>query len=152
MRYLLCRVEDDATTTLVSQHDDVFDGIAAGKRRVEQEDFNFAYSLHTDDGCKVGTLAGGRIGYREWARCSGRLDYTHPLDDKYDHNIDRFVRSKYRTIILRGGGPFLFRRGEQRFELYLVVGGLAQSIRNIGDSHVSVLSNCSLTQHASYVY
>jgi hypothetical protein len=92
MQYILCRIEDDATTTLVSQHGDIVEGIAEGERIVEQDDFDFAYSLHTDDGCKLATFADGRIGYREWARRWGRLDYTHSLDDRLDRDIDQFVR------------------------------------------------------------
>jgi hypothetical protein len=92
MQYILCRIEDDATTTLVSQHGDIVEGIAEGERIVEQDDFDFAYSLHTDDGCKLATFADGRIGYREWARRCGRLDYIYSLDDRPDRDIDQFVR------------------------------------------------------------
>jgi hypothetical protein len=92
MQYLLCRIEDDATTTLISEHGDIVEGIQAGRRTVEVEDFDYSYSLHADDGCKVATFAEGRIGYREWARRSGRLDYIHSLDDRYDHDLDQFVR------------------------------------------------------------
>jgi hypothetical protein len=90
MQYLLCRIEDDATTTLISEHDSIVEGIAAGKHVVEVEDFDYAYSLHSN-GTRLATFAEGRIGYREWARRSGRLDYIHSLDDKYDHDIDQFV-------------------------------------------------------------
>jgi hypothetical protein len=70
MQYGLWRIEDDVTTTLISEHADIVSGIAEGKRIVEQDDFDFAYSLHTNDGCKLATFAEGRIGYREWAsRC-----------------------------------------------------------------------------------
>ena len=62
MQYGLYRIEDDATTTLVSEHDDLLTGIAAGKYAVEVEDYDFAYALHTD-GVRVATFAGGRIGY-----------------------------------------------------------------------------------------
>ena len=61
MQYGLYRIEDDATTTLVSEHGDIVEGVQAGKRIVEQDDFNFAYSLHADDGCKVATFAEGRV-------------------------------------------------------------------------------------------
>jgi hypothetical protein len=33
----------------------------------------------------------GRIGYREWARRSGRLENIHSLDDRYDHDIDELM-------------------------------------------------------------
>jgi hypothetical protein len=91
MQYVLCRIEDDATTTVVSEHDDIVSGIAEGRRVVAEDDFDFAYSLHADYGCKVATFAEGRIGYREWARRSGRLDYIHSVDDKYDRDVDQFV-------------------------------------------------------------
>jgi hypothetical protein len=32
----------------------------------------------------VASLAEGRMGYPEWARRSGRLDYIHSVDDRYD--------------------------------------------------------------------
>ncbi len=91
MQYLLCRIEDDATTTLVSQHSDIVEGVAEGRRIVEQDDFDYAYTLHTHDGCRVATFAEGRMGYREWARRSGRLDYIHSLDDRYDKNVDELI-------------------------------------------------------------
>jgi hypothetical protein len=89
--YTLCRIEDDATTTRISEHADIVSGIAEGRRIVEQYDFDYPYCLHTD-GVKVATFGEGRIGYREWARRSGRLDYIHSLDDRYDHDLDQFVR------------------------------------------------------------
>ena len=91
MQYVVCRIEDDATTTLVSEHADIVLGIAEGERIVEQDDFDFAYSLHTDEGCRVATFAEGRIGYHEWARRSGRLDYIHSADDRYNHDIERLL-------------------------------------------------------------
>jgi hypothetical protein len=93
MQYVLCRIEDDATTTLVSQHSNIVEGIQAGKQMVEVEDFDYAYSLHTDDGCKVATFAEGRIGYRKWARRCGRLDTIHSLDDRYDKDVDELLIS-----------------------------------------------------------
>jgi hypothetical protein len=36
----------------------------------------------------VASLAEGRIGYREWARRSGRLADIHSIDDRYDHDVD----------------------------------------------------------------
>ncbi len=89
MQYGLYRIEDDATTTLVSEHEDLLTGIAAGNYAVEVEDFDFSYGLYTD-GVRLATFAEGRIGYREWAMRSGRLsgDYIHSLDDKYEHDVD----------------------------------------------------------------
>jgi hypothetical protein len=89
--YTLCRIEDDASTTLISEHADIVAGIAAGKQIVESEDFDYPYVLHSN-GTRLATFAEGRIGYREWARRSGRLDTIHSLDDRYDHDLDQFVR------------------------------------------------------------
>jgi hypothetical protein len=58
---------------------------------VEVEDFDFANSRHTDDGCRVATFADGRIGLREWMRRSGRLDTIHSLDDRLDHDVDELL-------------------------------------------------------------
>ena len=88
--YVLCRIEDDATLTHISEHEDVFDGVAAGKHQVEVEDFNFSYGLFTDS-VRVASFAEGRIGYREWARRSGRLEYIHSVDDRYDHDVDELL-------------------------------------------------------------
>jgi hypothetical protein len=90
MQYGLYRIEDDATTTLVSEHGAFLTGIAAGGYAVEVEDFDFAYCLQSADGVRLATFREGRIGYREWAIRTGRLagDYIHSLDDKYDHDVD----------------------------------------------------------------
>jgi hypothetical protein len=88
--YVLCRIEDDSSLTLVSEHEDVVAGVAAGKHRVEVEDFDFAYDLYAD-GIRVASFAEGRVGYREWARRSGRLADIHALDDRYDHDIDELM-------------------------------------------------------------
>ena len=92
MQYTLYRVNDDGTTTEVSQHEDLLTGIAAGNYAVEVEDWDFAYALHTD-GVRVATFGEGRIGYREWARRSGRLqdELIHSLDDRYDHDVDELI-------------------------------------------------------------
>jgi hypothetical protein len=88
--YVLCRVEDDASLTPISEHKEIVGGVAAGKHRVEQEDFDFSYGLYAD-GVKVASFAEGRIGYREWARRSGRLEYIHSIDDRYDHDVDELI-------------------------------------------------------------
>src|SRR5215213_1797838 len=79
--YVLCRIEDDASLTPVSEHQDIVAGVAAGKHRVEVEDFDFGYGLYVD-GVRVSAFAEGRIGYREWARRNGRLADIHSLDDR----------------------------------------------------------------------
>jgi hypothetical protein len=88
--YVLCRIEDDSSLTPVSEHGNVADGVAAGKHRVEVEDFDFGYGLFAD-GIKVASFAEGRIGYREWARRNGRLADIHSLDDRLDHDIDEIM-------------------------------------------------------------
>jgi hypothetical protein len=90
--YVLCRIEDDASLTLVSGHEDLSGGIKAGKQMVEVEDFEFSYGLYTDDLLtRVARFAYGRAGYREWARRSGRLEYIHSIDDRYDHDVDELI-------------------------------------------------------------
>jgi hypothetical protein len=59
---------------------------------VEVEDHDYAYALH-NNGTRLATFAEGRIGYREWARRCGRLDYIHSVDDKYDHDEDELLLS-----------------------------------------------------------
>jgi hypothetical protein len=88
--YVLCRIEDDASLTPISEHEDIVLAVAAGKHRVEVEDFDFGYALYAD-GVKVASFAEGRIGYREWARRSGRLEYIHSIDDRYDHDVDELI-------------------------------------------------------------
>ena len=90
--YVLCRIEDDASLTPVSEHEDIVGGIKAGKHMVEEEDFDFSYALYTADlGTRVARFADGRAGYREWARRSGGLGYIHSIDDRYDHDIDELM-------------------------------------------------------------
>jgi hypothetical protein len=88
--YVLCRIEDDSSLTPISEHDNVADGVAAGKHLVEVEDFDFGYGLYAD-GVRVASSAEGRIGYREWARRNGRLGDIHSLDDRYDHDVDELL-------------------------------------------------------------
>ncbi len=88
--YVLCRVEDDASLTPISEHEDIVAAVAAGKHQVEIEDLDFSYGLYAD-GVKVASFAEGRIGYREWARRSGRLEDIHSIDDRYDHDIDELM-------------------------------------------------------------
>jgi hypothetical protein len=89
--YVLCRIEDDASLTPISEHEDIVDAVVAGKHQVEVEDFDFSYGLFAD-GVKVASFAEGRMGYREWARRSGRLEeYIHSMDDRYDHDVDELT-------------------------------------------------------------
>jgi hypothetical protein len=88
--YVLCRIEDDSSLTPVSEHQDIVAAVVAGKHRVEEEDFDFSYVVYAD-GDRVMCFAEGRIGYREWARRSGRLYDIHSLDDRYDHDVDELM-------------------------------------------------------------
>src|SRR5215217_3551479 len=85
--YTLCRIEDDSSLTPVSEHEDIVAAVVAGKHQVDVEDFDFSYGVYAD-GARVICFAEGRIGYREWARRSGRLADIHSLDDRYDHDVD----------------------------------------------------------------
>ncbi len=88
--YVLCRIEDDASLTPISQYENIVAGVSAGKHKVEVEDLDFSYGLYAD-GVKVASFAEGRIGYREWAHRSGRLEDIHSIDDRYDHDIDELM-------------------------------------------------------------
>ena len=78
--YALCRIEDDASLTPVSQHEDMLTGIAAGGYAVEVEDLEFAYALyagHPSNGSSTTRVASfrlGRIGYREWGTRRGCIN------------------------------------------------------------------------------
>jgi hypothetical protein len=85
--YVLCRVEDDASTTAVSHHDSIVEGIQAGQLVVQTEDFDFAYTLHSN-GTRLATFCEGRIGYREWAM---RRGYIHSIEDRYDKDVDELM-------------------------------------------------------------
>lgn len=87
--YVLCRIEDDSSLTLVSEHEDLCSGIKAGNHTVEVEDHDFSYGLYTSDlALRVARFAEGRAGYREWAR---RRGYIHSIDDRYEHDVDELM-------------------------------------------------------------
>jgi hypothetical protein len=88
--YVLCRIEDNASLTPISEHEDIVDGVAAGKHRVEVENFDFGYGLFADV-VRVASFAEGRIGYREWVRRNGRLSDINSLDDRLDHDVDELM-------------------------------------------------------------
>jgi hypothetical protein len=81
----------------VSRHGNFLTGIAAAGHAVEVEDPDFAYALYAGDPSngssttRVASFREGRIGYREWARRSGRLVDIHSMDDRYDHDIDELM-------------------------------------------------------------
>jgi hypothetical protein len=92
--YVLCRIEDDSSLTPVSEHRDICAGVAAGKHRVEVEDFDFAYALYAGDpsngsSTRVASFRKGRIGYRLWATRSGRMSPS--VEDRYDHDVDELT-------------------------------------------------------------
>ena len=86
--YTLYRINDDETTTPVSQHPTIGDGVAAGVDMVENVDLDYAYALHTPHG-RVASFREGRIGYRMWATRTGRLSPS--VEDRYDHDIDELM-------------------------------------------------------------
>src|SRR5215211_505529 len=92
--YVLCRIEDDASLTPVSEHEDILTAIAAGGYAVEVEDLNFAYALYAGDpsngsSTRVASFREGRIGYRLWAARTGRINPS--VEDRYDHDVDELM-------------------------------------------------------------
>ncbi len=93
--YVLCRIEDDSSLTPVSQHAEFITGIAAAGYAVEVEDFDFAYALYAGDPSngssttRVASFREGRIGYREWATRTGRINPS--LEDRLDHDVDELI-------------------------------------------------------------
>ena len=93
--YVLCRIEDDASLTPVSQHNDILTAIAAGGYAVEVEDCNLAYALYAGDPSngssttRVASFRLGRIGYRLWATRSSRISPS--VEDRYDHDVDELM-------------------------------------------------------------
>jgi hypothetical protein len=93
--YVLCRIEDDASLTPVSRHDDFLTGIAAAGYAVEVEDFDFAYALYAGDPSngsfttRMASFCEGRIGYRLWATKTGRISPS--VEDRYDHDVDEMM-------------------------------------------------------------
>ena len=86
--YVLCRIEDDSSLTPVSEHEDLVAGTAAGKHRVEVEDFEFGYGLYSE-GVRVASFREGRIGYRLWATRTVRTSPS--VEDRYDHDVDEMM-------------------------------------------------------------
>jgi hypothetical protein len=92
--YVLCRIEDDASLTPVSEHEDILTGIAAGGYAVEVEDFDFAYALYAGDPSngsttRIASFREGRIGYRHWATRTGRISPS--VEDRLDHDVDELL-------------------------------------------------------------
>jgi len=87
IEYILYRIEDE-TTTAVSTHPTMQDGVAAGVDMVENVDLDYAYALHTPNG-RVASFRDGRTGYRLWAMRTGRISPS--LEDKWDRDEDEFI-------------------------------------------------------------
>jgi hypothetical protein len=93
--YVLCRIEDDASLTPVSEHGDFLTGIAAAGHAVEVKDRDFAYALYAGDPSngssttRVASFREGRIGYRKWATRTGRISPS--VEDRLDHDIDELM-------------------------------------------------------------
>ena len=92
--YVLCRIEDDSSLSPVSRHGDFLTGIAAAGYAVEVEDFDFAYALYAGgpsngSAIRVASFREGRIGYREWATRSGRINPS--VEDRLDHDVDELM-------------------------------------------------------------
>jgi hypothetical protein len=85
--YTLYRINDDETTTAISEHDSLVEGMTAAAQIIEVE-HDFAYALY-GAASRVATFCEGRIGYREWAR--RRDEYIHSIDDRYDHDVDELL-------------------------------------------------------------
>jgi hypothetical protein len=94
LAYVLCRIEDDSSLTPISHHADFLTGIAAAGHAVQVDDPDFAYALYAGDpsngsATRVASFREGRIGYRLWARRSGRISPS--LEDRYDHDVDELL-------------------------------------------------------------
>jgi hypothetical protein len=70
----------------VSQHADFLTRIAAAGHAVEVTDLDFAYALYYG---RVASFREGRIGYRLWARRSGRMSPS--VEDRLDHDVDELM-------------------------------------------------------------
>ena len=92
--YVLCRIEDNASLTPVSRHEDMLTGLATGGYAVEVEDPDFAYALYVCDPSegshtRVASFREGRIGYRVWVTRTGLI--SPGVEDRYDHDVDEMM-------------------------------------------------------------
>jgi hypothetical protein len=88
IHYTLYRIEDDQTTTEISQHGSIGEGVAAGVDMVENVDLDYAYALHSGS-TRVVSFREGRTGYRAWAIRTGRINPS--VEDRYDHDVDELM-------------------------------------------------------------
>jgi hypothetical protein len=88
IEYTLYRINDDETTSEVSRHVSLQEGLCEAGRIIDNVDHDFAYSLHSEHGC-VATFAENRRYYREWAIRSSRINPS--VEDRYDHDVDELL-------------------------------------------------------------
>ena len=88
MTYTLYRINDDETTTPVSTHPTIGDGVAAGVEMVERVDLEYAYALHSQH-TRIVAFREGRVGLRMWEMRTGRISPS--LEDKWDRDEDEFI-------------------------------------------------------------
>jgi len=88
IEYTLYRIEDDGTTTEISQHGSIGEGVAAGVDLVENVDLDYAYTLCSGTN-RVVSFREGRTGYRAWMQRTGRINPS--LEDRYDHDEDMLL-------------------------------------------------------------
>ena len=84
----LYRINDDETTTPVSQHPTIGDGVAAGVDMVENVDMDYAYALYSPH-TRIVAFREGRVGLRMWEMRTGRISPS--LEDKWDRDEDEFI-------------------------------------------------------------
>ena len=87
----LVRVDDDGSHTDVGLYPTLTAAVADGEEITAYDDHDFCYEAYSLDGTRLAQIHPGRVGYREWARRSGRLDTIHAQDDRYDHDVDELL-------------------------------------------------------------
>jgi hypothetical protein len=88
IEYRVYRIEDDGTTTEVSSHASLQEGLCEAGRIIEHVDHDIAYEL-CGPTHKVATFCERRIGYRMWAMKTGRINPS--VEDRYDHDVDELM-------------------------------------------------------------
>ena len=88
IEYTLYRINDDETTTPVSQHPTIGDGVAAGVDMVENVDMDYAYALYSPH-TRIVAFREGRVGLRMWEMRTGRISPS--LEDKWGRDEDEFI-------------------------------------------------------------
>ncbi len=88
IEYTLYRIEDDGTTTEISQHGSIGEGVAAGVDLVENVDLDYAYTL-CNGSSRIVSFREGRVGLRAWMMKTGRINPS--LEDRYDHDVDELM-------------------------------------------------------------